>query len=227
MQTNKKVFSSALLALAIATLLPSCETTGALSHGSGAKYGLPVPYHTNYIRSPYTRPAQLVHLKGAQPGDVIVCPYTGNNIIVPGLTGKKFRERQAASADKTKTKRYLPKYSDSKPAPARQADLATAKPVPKTQRQEASAAQARPQPRMLNPSEDLLTAEETIGAPPPPAPPRGELPYGTSIPGKPGFVRSPYAAAHQLVDVSGLSTGSEVKCPYTNKLFRVPAPEKK
>jgi uncharacterized Zn-finger protein len=49
-----------------------------------------------------------------------------------------------------------------------------------------------------------------------------ELPYGNAIAGRPGFVNSPYAAKHQLVDVTGLPVGMEVKCPYTGKLFRVP-----
>lgn len=49
-----------------------------------------------------------------------------------------------------------------------------------------------------------------------------ELPYGSSITGRPGFVNSPFAAKHQLVDVTGLPVGMEVKCPYTGKLFRVP-----
>uniref|UniRef100_UPI003783A550 hypothetical protein n=1 Tax=Prosthecobacter sp. TaxID=1965333 RepID=UPI003783A550 len=52
--------------------------------------------------------------------------------------------------------------------------------------------------------------------------PAVELPYGSSIAGRPGFVNSPYAAKHQLVDVTGLPVGMEVKCPYTGKLFRVP-----
>ncbi len=59
---------------------------------------------------------------------------------------------------------------------------------------------------------------------PPPAveTPAVELPYGNAIAGRPGFVNSPYAAKHQLVDVTGLPVGMEVKCPYTGKLFRVP-----
>ncbi len=58
-------------------------------------------------------------------------------------------------------------------------------------------------------------------APTAPAP-AAELPYGSPIAGRPGFVNSPFAAKHQLVDVTGLPVGMEVKCPYTGKLFRVP-----
>ena len=56
----------------------------------------------------------------------------------------------------------------------------------------------------------------------PPSPAVAELPYGSPIAGRPGFVNSPFAAKHQLVDVTGLPVGMEVKCPYTGKLFRVP-----
>jgi len=66
----------------------------------------------------------------------------------------------------------------------------------------------------VTPSSSSATASTTA--------PAVELPYGTSISGRPGFVNSPYAAKHQLVDVTGLPVGMEVKCPYTGKLFRVP-----
>lgn len=66
------------------------------------------------------------------------------------------------------------------------------------------------------------SAPSTPATTPAPATTAPELPYGTAIAGRPGFVNSPYAAKHQLVDVTGLPVGMEVKCPYTGKLFRVP-----
>ncbi len=52
--------------------------------------------------------------------------------------------------------------------------------------------------------------------------PNADMPYGTPIPGRANMVNSPYAGKTQLVDVSGMSTGQTVKCPYTGKLFKVP-----
>lgn len=51
---------------------------------------------------------------------------------------------------------------------------------------------------------------------------REEIPYGKIVIGRPGFVNSPFAAKSQLVDVKGTAPGVVVKCPYSNKLFRVP-----
>ncbi len=59
---------------------------------------------------------------------------------------------------------------------------------------------------------------------PTPAPKReSELPYGKVVTGRQGLVTSPYAGSSQLVDVTGMGPGQPVKCPYTGKLFRVPA----
>lgn len=49
-----------------------------------------------------------------------------------------------------------------------------------------------------------------------------ELPYGTPVPGRMNMVNSPFAGKTQLVDVSGMSVGQTVKCPYSGKLFKVP-----
>ncbi|MEZ5384227.1 MAG: hypothetical protein R3F13_01800 [Prosthecobacter sp.] len=84
----------------------------------------------------------------------------------------------------------------------------------------------RPRTTPASPNTSVAANNVTPKTSTPPAPttsaPVVELPYGSAIAGRPGFVNSPYAAKHQLVDVTGLPVGMEVKCPYTGKLFRVP-----
>ena len=68
---------------------------------------------------------------------------------------------------------------------------------------------------------------ETAPAPAPTAPTtttetaKGDYPYGVPVPGKPGFVRSPYSP-DKMTDVRGYAPGTEVKDPYTQKIFLVP-----
>jgi len=50
----------------------------------------------------------------------------------------------------------------------------------------------------------------------------GKLPYGKPVPGKLGYVTSPYAPSHGYVDVRGFPPSTEIKCPYTGKVFIVP-----
>lgn len=48
------------------------------------------------------------------------------------------------------------------------------------------------------------------------------LPYGTPVAGKPGFVTSPHAPYAGYVDVRGFPPNTEVKDPYSGKIFLVP-----
>ena len=52
-------------------------------------------------------------------------------------------------------------------------------------------------------------------------PPQTQFPVAKPVPGKPGYVYSPYDSG-KYVDVSGYTSGSKVKDPYVQKIFIVP-----
>ena len=50
---------------------------------------------------------------------------------------------------------------------------------------------------------------------------KGFVPYGIPVPGKPDLVETPFSPG-KYVDVSPFAPGTEVRDPYTGKIFRVP-----
>jgi hypothetical protein len=51
---------------------------------------------------------------------------------------------------------------------------------------------------------------------------KGDLLYGTPVPGKPGLVTSPFAPDAGYVQVLGFQPGTPVEDPYTGKIFLTP-----
>ncbi len=75
------------------------------------------------------------------------------------------------------------------------------------------------------PPPENAAREETSAAPAPTAMPakteKGDHPYGIPVPGKAHVVESPFSPG-KYVDVEGFPPGTEVKDPYTGKIFLVP-----
>ncbi len=174
---------------------------------AAAVTGLP-----GYVRTPYTNPPRLVDVRGMSPGSKVVCPFTNRPFLVPSASAPAVaaapaQQPKPAPAPIAATKPAAPTISPTLPAPSTVAALT--KPAPSAP----PAPQTKPQPSPNQPPSAPAPQPKTEAQ---------DIPFGTPIAGRPGFVNSPYAAKHQLVDVTGLPSGMEVKCPYSGKLFRVP-----
>ena len=85
-----------------------------------------------------------------------------------------------------------------------------------------------PQQQPFNPNGPVQTEGPPPEAPVGPAPTaaatkvaKGDFPYGIPVPGKKNLVESPFSPG-KYVDVEGFAPGTEVKDPYTGKIFLVP-----
>ena len=188
-----------------------------------------VPGLAGYVRTPYTNPPRLVDVRGMIPGSKVVCPFTNKPFVVPAGVAPEPQQKVASSPAPTASPTPTPAPTAepaTTPAPAKVATAPTkvaamTKPQPSILMTPA-APQVKPQPQAPVTPAPTPNKPASIATTPPAKAETQEIPFGTPIAGRPGFVNSPYAAKHQLVDVTGLPVGMEVKCPYTGKLFRVP-----
>lgn len=121
----------------------------------------------------------------------------GNSIAHPGQPRKQPAPKPMAK--KTKGKTSEPQTADYPPTPAPPAPSPTPTPTASTTQPPVRLASAPP---IKNSKRDI--------------------PYGIPVPNKPGFVTSPYAPKAGYVDVRGFPSGTEVKDPYSGKIFLTP-----
>ena len=176
-----------------------------------------VPGLPGYVRTPFTTPSRLVDVRGVAAGSKVVCPFTQKPFIVPSGA----IEAPAVAAAPTPapvTPAPQPKPAAApQPRPTAPSQIASNAPATKVAANTPALSNNPP----VAPTQPKPSAPAAANNPPAIAE-AATIPYGAAVAGRPGFVNSPYAAKHQLVDVTGLPVGMEVKCPYTGKLFRVP-----
>ena len=122
----------------------------------------------------------------------------GNSIAHPG---QKPKPKTPQSPNKRpKTKGSEQNAADYPPSP-------TATPLPQTPTPTATLSQPQVRP---------------ASAPPQDRKSKRDIPYAIPVPNKPGFVTSPYSPKSGYVDVRGFPSGTEVKDPYSGKIFLTP-----
>ena len=112
--------------------------------------------------------------------------------------------------------------SDSVTTPGRTVTPST------TNTQRSTTATTQPGPRSKpSPSPRTSPATVTEKTKPSPGPSRNtstqsQIPTAKPVPGKPGYVFSPFDPSGGYVDVTGYKSGQKVKDPYSGKIFLVP-----
>jgi hypothetical protein len=116
---------------------------------------------------------------------------------------------------------FISSCADEEPAPRTRSRAAKYPANPQQQQQQ----QYPPQQQPFNPNGPAQPENPQAAGPAPTAAPtkvaKGDFPYGIPVPNKPHLVESPFSPG-KYVDVEGFAPGTEVKDPYTGKIFLVP-----
>jgi hypothetical protein len=129
------------------------------------------------------------------------------------FVSKKLRGEETTT-ETTDTTLYESQPVETMPPPPAPAPQPTAARAPRTVSSTTTAATSVPEPAATpRPSATPRTASTSTAA---------QFPVAKPVPGKPGYVFSPYDPNGGYVDVSGYASGSKVKDPYSQKIFLVP-----
>ena len=157
---------------------------------------------SGFVYSPRTTPRKLVNVKDFAPGDTVLCPYTMEPFVIPGAVAPSDLANTPTTVPVPST-RTSTEPTPSKLAGAGHSSGASEPTNPAVQEVSLEGAQDHP-----------AISDSSIAL--------SDAPFGTWVEGKPGHVYSPFAERHQLVDVTGIAPGTEVHCPFTQRIFRVP-----
>ena len=189
-------------------------------------YADAVPGRPGYVLSPHTAPRKVVDVRGFRAGEEVRCPFTSQPFLVPDFSAVADAARPAPQ----RPVRPVAEVVSSTGSTPEMLERSLTRLDPEPEMKAAPPAPVEPVTPPAAPVKTPATLETAVNpAVPsagnsgvPPAAGNSGLLYGSRVPGRPGFVYSPHAAKTQLVDVAGTAPGVVVKCPYTNKLFRVP-----
>lgn len=181
------------------------QTNGLLSYWGGSARQPSPPFragassrYQGYAAYPQRQPSYAYRSSGL--------PYRSRYGTQDYATNRYFTSPSSAG---TTSPRYIPRSRPSPPSVSRSTDRIPVE-------------EPRHEPQVTTNSAPVTPAPKISGSSSSPAAAPQDLPYGSPVPGRLNMVNSPYAGKTQLVDVSGMSAGQTVKCPYTGKLFKVP-----
>ena len=198
------------------------QSRGLFTYWAGSQVGggLGTPYRPDMLGSGlrYHQPAYSGRYAEVSPSSRYNSPAVTNRPSSSSSNSSKPRAVASSNERKRPEPTPQPKPSSSRSSNTSQSTASSSKP-------------SNSGTASKSVSKEKVAASSSSGgaanSSPPQAQPKtqGDLPFGKSVAGRPGLVTSPYAGSSQLVDVTGMSTGQAVKCPYTGKLFKVPPPQ--
>ena len=115
-----------------------------------------------------------------------------------------------------------PANSDAVTTPGRTVTPSTTTSTERRTTTTQSAPTTRPGPGPKSPPPTVTEKSKPSASPTRNASSQSQLPTAKQVPGKPGYVFSPFDPGGGYVDVTGYASGQKVKDPYSGKIFLVP-----